>query len=59
MGSCKSLFSVGIFSEGKWMKKLLIKSSAAIFMASTPKLAPRVPAPISEGTSMILIFFIG
>jgi hypothetical protein len=27
-------------------------------IASTPRLAPRVPAPISEGTSIILIFFI-
>ena len=29
---------------------------AAILMASTPRLAPRVPAPISDGTSISLIF---
>jgi hypothetical protein len=27
-------------------------------IASIPRLAPRVPAPISEGTSSNLIFFI-
>jgi hypothetical protein len=27
-------------------------------MASIPRLAPRVPAPISDGTSISLIFFI-
>jgi hypothetical protein len=52
------LFSDGIFSQGKWIKKLLIKSRAAILMASIPNEAPLVPAPISEGTSIILIFFI-
>lgn len=35
-----------------------MKSRAAILIASIPKLAPRVPAPISEGTSINLIFFI-
>src|SRR5690606_36811314 len=30
----------------------------AIFRASTPRLAPRVPAPISDLTDMILISFI-
>ena len=40
------------------IKKLLIKSKAAIFIASIPNLAPRVPAPISEATSINLIFFI-
>ncbi len=39
------------------MKKELIKSSEAILMASIPSEAPRVPAPISEGTSIIFIFF--
>ena len=34
-----------------------MKSSAAIFMASIPRLAPRVPAPISDGTSINLMFF--
>ena len=29
-----------------------------IFIASTPRLAPRVPAPISLGTSNNFIFFI-
>ena len=35
-----------------------MKSRAAILIASIPKLAPRVPAPISDGTSISLIFFI-
>ncbi len=35
-----------------------MKSSAAILMASMPKLAPLVPAPISDGTSISFIFFI-
>src|SRR6185437_4261692 len=58
MGSKSKWFSVSTFSDGKCTKKLLIKSSAAILMASTPRLAPRVPAPISLGTSINLIFFI-
>jgi hypothetical protein len=58
MGSYKSLFSCGIFSDGKWIKKLLMKSSAAILIASIPRLAPRVPAPISDGISINFIFFI-
>src|SRR4026208_1336760 len=58
IGSYNNLFSVGIFSEGKWIKKLLMKSRAAILIASIPRLAPRVPAPISDGISISLMFFI-
>jgi len=58
MGSNNKLFSDSILSEGKWTKKLLIKSNPAILMASMPKLAPLVPAPISDGTSINLILFI-
>ena len=36
----RRLFSCSIFSEGKWMKKLLMKSSAAILIASTPNWRP-------------------
>src|ERR1700730_12627531 len=57
IGSYSNLFSCGTFSEGKWIKKLLIKSRAAILMASMPRLAPLVPAPISDGTSISLMFF--
>src|SRR5262249_42892109 len=48
-----------MISEGKFTNRLLMKSRAAIFMASIPRLAPLVPAPISDRTSMILMLRMG
>jgi hypothetical protein len=41
------------------LKKSEFKSRLAIFIASTPRLAPRVPAPISDFTSIIFNSFTG
>jgi hypothetical protein len=37
-------------------KEIAHKIKGRILIASTPRLAPRVPAPISEATSISLIF---
>ena len=55
MGSNSSWFSTSIFSDGKMNKEVAIKSKA-ILTASTPRLAPRVPAPISKVLQSVLYF---
>src|SRR5690606_5784783 len=52
-------FTFSTSTESYFLKKSDFRSRLAIFMASTPRLAPRVPAPISDLTSIIFISFTG